>query len=95
MRLSPGARVADDSGRSGVRNVNHLQAAIPPPPDELSLPPPVGELILRLTAKDPTRRVTSPADLLARLEPLKGLDASGDQPAAVEEASQDLVGLAQ
>lgn len=46
----------------------HLEAVIPPPPDGVTIPAAVAELILRMTAKDPARRPQSMTDLVARLQ---------------------------
>ncbi|MCO5164938.1 MAG: protein kinase [Planctomycetes bacterium] len=52
--------------------VQHLEAALPPPPDGVTVPGAVAELILRMTAKDPARRVASMAELVRRLEQTEG-----------------------
>jgi serine/threonine protein kinase len=73
--------------------VMHLEATIPPPPDTITVPAAVAELILRMTTKDPTRRPASFGDLLGRLE--QAADSSsrdlGDVPdlAVPQSASSD------
>lgn len=49
----------------------HLQAPLPPPPKEAGVAAPLGELLLRLTAKDPRRRPEAPLELLAAIERCK------------------------
>lgn len=49
----------------------HLQAPLPPPPKEAGVPAPLGELLLRLAAKDPGRRPDAPLELLAAIDRCK------------------------
>ncbi|RMG09174.1 MAG: serine/threonine protein kinase [Planctomycetota bacterium] len=65
----------------------HLTETLPPPPDEVSVPGPVAEVIVRMVAKDPARRPSGPQQAIALLEPLQGLDASRELPAVSGERS--------
>lgn len=61
--------------------VQHLEAALPPPPDGVTVPGAVAELILRMTAKDPARRLGSVADLVRRLEQAENAASQDGAPA--------------
>lgn len=64
----------------------HLEAVIPPPPDGVTIPAAVAELILRMTAKDPARRPQSMTDLVARLQQVA---AAAEAPPPVERSDLD------
>lgn len=49
----------------------HLQSPLPPPPKDANVPAPLGELILRLTAKDPRRRPEAPLELVSAIDRCK------------------------
>ncbi len=64
----------------------HLEAVIPPPPDGVTIPAAVAELILRVTAKDPARRPQSMTDFVARLQQVA---AAAEAPAAPQRSDLD------
>jgi len=72
--------------------VAHYKKPLPPPPESASVPSAVAELMIRMTAKDPSRRVGDYEALLEELAERKGLDGSTADvddytggPASVEE----------
>ena len=67
--------------------VQHLKAPLPPPPDDVSVPGPVAQLILKMTAKDPRNRLGSWADVVRELKACSGLDASTAGEAPPEEVA--------
>ena len=69
--------------------VHHFKSPLPPPPDEVSIPGPVAQLILRMTAKDPGKRIASWSEVLRELKKCENLDGStaGDVPPPSEIAA--------
>lgn len=66
----------------------HLKERLPPPPEDVSIPPQTAQTILRMTAKHPDKRFATVADLREALrESLEVSTTSGEGPSplAVEE----------
>jgi len=65
----------------------HFQTPLPPPPDSITIPGQVAEVILRMTAKDPARRLGSAQQVreaLARFQGVSHTSADAREPEEVD-----------
>lgn len=82
--------------------VQHFEAPLPPPPDGVTIPTIVAELILRMTAKDPARRLATFSELVKRLEQAEvaasqdmgdALPSGEDEASSISASSEQSAGL--